>query len=159
MSLKNQNSKKVGKVGGIQMVSKTPRPVRKRFEKVASEIKSKMQSAGISGIVYTGIKEGDFSGGMVGDVEVIAETLLIACKRNAGLFHLLDIVVRATKDSGFHQEDEVNRESVQNAVEIAKESEMKVGEMRRPTGDYPKKIKEAIEGGDPSKKVTVKPKK
>lgn len=146
MSLKNQGAKKAG--SGIAMVSKTPRPVRRKFEQVADDIKKKMQGAGISGIVYTGIKEGEFSGGMVGDVEVIAETLLIACKRNAGLYHLLDIVVRATKDSGFHQEDEVSTE----AIEIAVEDAEAVGDTRRPIGDYPKKIKEAIEGEKPSKK-------
>lgn len=104
------------KAGKIAMIKKTPRPVLRKFERIAQDVKTKLQSSGVSGICYMGIKEGEFSGGIVGDVEVVAETLLIACKRNPSLYHLLDIVVRATKDAGFHQAP--NESEVEEAQEI-----------------------------------------
>lgn len=75
-----------------------------KFNRVQEDVRSMLERAKVNALCYMGIEGGEFSGGTVGDVQIVAEALLVGCKRSAALFYLLDIVVTECKKSGVHNE-------------------------------------------------------
>lgn len=121
MSLGNQNQKK-GKIVDLNSNknSKISRQRLNSFNRIQDDIRSKLQRSGVSAICYMGIEGGEFSGGLVGEPEIVAEALVVACKKNAAIFHLLDIVVKSCREAGFHQEEKKSEEIKELETSIGK---------------------------------------
>lgn len=80
------------------MARQKGKATRDRFEIVTDEIRIRLQQENIHGIIYMGKGDGIFAGGLVGDVQVIGETLLTACMQNESVFELFKIIVNTAEE-------------------------------------------------------------
>lgn len=115
-----KRGQKKGKISQLNSMTSGREEVRKRkadFQKVAEDVRRKLQKEKVNGIVYMGIEGGEYSGGLVGDPETIAETLIFACKNNEIIYRLLDIVVRNCKELNFHPEVQAEVENAEIPIQ------------------------------------------
>lgn len=91
---------------------KNSRKPKDRFEVVTDEIKIRLQQENIHGIIYMGKGDGVFAGGLVGDVQVIGETLLTACLQNDSVLELFNIIVKTAKKKKNHEASKLLGEKI-----------------------------------------------
>lgn len=90
--------KKLEDVPHASIVDKKPtRQQLKKFNQVTEDIRSKMIRSNCSGIVYVGIEGGEYAGGIVGDIAVVADALVTACINNDAVLEVFEIVVKTAK--------------------------------------------------------------
>jgi len=67
----------------------------RRFSQYDTELRRKLESnKAVSSIIFYGIKEGHFAGGLTGDIEVIVEALVNGMKRDPNLLIIFSTITK-----------------------------------------------------------------